>query len=272
MSKIDINVNKFLGLYIAGLGFAITVGCLVALFNSKDFDFITFLVAVLLVCGATITLGGIKMIKSSKEEKKYVKDLVTQIEQPSAKASNEDKPNNLDIFDDKKIIASWEISAENWQKFSKIETSTRRLESIGMFIGIVFFGTIFLVLDRQSNVFVALIITTIVGLLIYAFNQYRNRSYLASDHKNFKIYFTNKGVLINKNFYYFFNDMKWLDNVVLNEEDGVKFIQFTVKWETRYGVQKDDIRVPYDNSQKESEINLLKDYYNSKTGRNPLFS
>lgn len=244
MSKTTTQVQTIIGAIFIFLGAAITLLTLYPLFSfSNDFGY--WLLVLLFCSGVLMLIGGISTFQKAKEQMKFEEKMVAQtLVGKSVENEVTITPGNV----------SWTIERELWQRFAKQEKRNRSIENVGVFIGIAVFGTFLIMWKRQSTPGIALIIAVVIAFIVVFIKARLTRNYLDVKGKEITAHFNAYGVILNYNYYPFWNEVKWLDNVEAKTEDGISFMEFTLKWQTRGGIAHDEMRIPYDPDKVSSSV------------------
>ena len=209
----------------------------------------------LLASSGVLIYSGINSIRtSSKKLKKtdgQINDIVKQVNTGSLKNSIPVKSKAETSIDKlpndtaNVALACWNYSNDEWAKFYKWERKERKTNTLTESLIIVLFGTFFIYITRESDVFLSLAISLCVAITYGLIKYFLTMASLSNaSKKQNQVIFTNSSVVINGKLNPFKDDNYWLGKIEILEEPEPKVMEITYHWSTRKGNSFDEIRVP----------------------------
>lgn len=256
MSDFETSGKQVTGIVLIGLGAMLSIIGAFSLIGGAGE--IWYILLLLLLSGLLLLYSGISNLQQAKVEKQKEKQIIQM--------SITDKALGMSPNEEIETIAMWSVDGNYWNKFSMMEKRTRKFEQIGILLGMVVLGTLFLIFKKGASFYMAVMINILVFLMYLLLSRTKSSSYLTTSKKEIRCIFLEKSAIINEQVYALWNDNKWMSNVELKRENEILFLEITLNWNTRSGEAHDEIRVPY-YAQDAEKATLVCNYYYSKIRR-----
>ena len=266
------SINKVIGCVFILFGFAILCIGVPFIFIDKRSEFENTIMALSIISGVLMLIGGYQNIAKGKQKDKAVGQYEKQVEnilktvQTDKKSINSavNKPletQDLEIYKPD-IIAKWNYTIDEWKLMTKEETTRRLKEGIWVTIGIAGLGTWVLSAARGASILTGFMISAIVGVFL-SFLKVLISNNLFKLRKTNSIIITTNALIVNGKFKTINdNDIKleYIKSLKVKEDN---FIEFSLQWLTRGSVTNDQFRI-YVPLLYENEIQKVLDYYRDK--------
>jgi hypothetical protein len=228
-------------------------------------DKIGLLGAALLVASALFFYSGIKQFKIGYNKRKAVANHVKQIalEQQNSKSvitNNAVKiPVNETVSDNVNniIIASWQLTNEEWNTFYKAEKAERKNNILIEVFWILVLGVIVLKLTRSAPTLIAIAVSATIGA-IYGFGKYyltmKSIEPDTAHAQNKEIIITNNSIIINNKLNIFNDDTRWFKGIKVLNKPNLIVLEISYGWNTRNGKTFDEIRIPVNNQDTANKV------------------
>jgi MFS family permease len=146
------------------------------------------------------------------------------------------------------LLAHWTYTPDEWNNYAEKEYVTERKVKWGLFYVIaglaLFFGVLFLVIDRESGKWVFVAMLALIGIIAFTawftawYNYRQNKKYLG------ETYITRDAVYMNRQLHIWHGLGARLESVNLDKKRGQQILELTYSMPTRTGLQYYTVRVP----------------------------
>lgn len=228
-------------------------------------DTIGLLGIALVVSSGLFFYSAVKQFKAYKNKRKVVANYLKQItsEQQNTQSSITNNSIQTSIHEpitnkaNNIIIASWQLTNEEWNKFYKTEKAERRNNIMIEVFWILVLGVILLKSTRATPTLIAIEVSVFIGA-IYGFGKYyltmKSIEPDTAHTQNKEILITNNSIIINNKLNIFNDDTRWFKGIkVLNKQNSI-VLEITYGWHTRKGNTFDEIRIPVNNQDTANKV------------------
>jgi hypothetical protein len=208
---------------------------------------------VLLGCCGVIIYSGISNLKLSKNIEKdtliQLQNISTEATKPVTQtATYKDHspivlPNQTTPANTIQVLAKWQYSADEWQRFLQFERKERKTSSTIEALTIMILGGIMLLILRSASWLLAFSISTVLAVVYWLGKYFLSLGSIGKAVNN-EVIITNRSVVINNRVNTFIDGQYWLNSVSLKRDSTPAVIVFNYGWSTRKGASHEDIRIP----------------------------
>jgi hypothetical protein len=225
-------------------------------------DKIWMLGLVLLGCAAVMIISGISNLRLSAKIKQDSKEQLAkayQLPAAGAEAGTPGESSKPTGRDEIKVLAKWNYSRAEWNRFLNAEKKERKTNSTTEAIGIVVLGVIILKNARDASWELAIGVSSFIAV-VYWLGKYFLSIGSIGKARNNEVIVTNRSVIINSKVNTFNDGQYWLKDVTLKEETDPAVIEFIYAWQTRNPSfpAHDEIRIPVPKNKIGEARELLK--------------
>ncbi|GGG91124.1 hypothetical protein GCM10011416_04600 [Polaribacter pacificus] len=160
---------------------------------------------------------------------------------------------------EEKLLIHWKYTDKEWENYVEKEKSNKVEDNIYMGIAIFVFGTIVLMLSRDTSLLTGLFFSIPFAILIPFLRIKLSYRHLKKGVKNPEIKVFTNSLLINNHKIVLFADKRHVRQLsIVDTEDNLQLLEFDVEWSTRNGPTNDEFRIPIPIDKMEEAQNFVK--------------
>jgi len=142
------------------------------------------------------------------------------------------------------ILAKWQFSAQEWNRFLRFERKERKLSNNIESILILLLGGFLLRLGKGAGYGLAFGISGTIAVIYWVGKYYLNMGSFGAAKAVNDVIITPVAVIINGKYNVLRNDSIWLSKALVKNENGLDYLELTYDWSTRKGNTFEDLRIP----------------------------
>ncbi|MBC7849433.1 MAG: hypothetical protein H7Y31_06840 [Chitinophagaceae bacterium] len=208
-------------------------------------DKIWLLGLVSLLSSLVLLVSGVRGLRSSsKKLQTLTKELEAIKNDAITNAQKVDNPIDGQ-HSDSVVLASWNYTAEEWQKFMSWQVNERKWSHITTSIVLALLSILLLRFGRESSWGLALIIGGVFAICFGFLSYYLSISSVGRTRgKINQVYITANTVVLNDKMNPIADSNRWVGELKIIEEAEPKVLSITSYWKTRKGNSNEEIFVP----------------------------
>ena len=162
------------------------------------------------------------------------------------------------------VLLHWTYSPDEWDKYVEKEYKQQKQGKKVLFYVIagfaLFFGILFFVIDRESGLWVLVLMLALIGVI--AFTAWFTAWYDYRQNKKYpgEVYVTEDAIYASRQLHSWRGLGAKLESVVLDEQKTPKIVKFTYSAPTRTGVQDYTVRVPIPHGKEKEARRILENF------------
>jgi len=214
---------------------------------------------ILLPTSVFLIYTGIKTLHQAREEKIETENIEKNIFNKIAEAQSRNNKGSNETSPEIKILAHWQYSPEEWNRFLQMEKKDRKMDLWIEIILIIILGAVLVKFSRSATwlgAFAASVpIAFLIAVLRYKFNLF---SISPSGKKNAEVIITDDALIVNGHYNRLSGKNLWMKNVVVKKLKEIEVLEITYSWNTRGGETSEEIRVPVPNGKMAEALEVEK--------------